>query len=134
MRIRHTDLVFCRKNAGTQSIETAGEWESEVVDACVAVCGEQEAALKIVSALVTTLKHPEASEVRHGASQVPGATSRFLSVCIMLPTVSYVEEVSCCSRHVFVLCTATTSRIVAVDEVRCPVSVHHPQGSSAVWF
>lgn len=104
MCIRHTDLVFCRKISGTQSIETAGEWESEVVDACVAVCGEQEAALKIVSALVTTLKHPEASAVRHGASQVPGTTSRFLSVCVMLPMLSYVQEVSCCSRHTFSFC------------------------------
>jgi hypothetical protein len=40
-----------------------GDWEKDILDAFVAVCGEEEAMLRAVSALVSILKHPEASEL-----------------------------------------------------------------------
>lgn len=48
-----------------------GEWESEVVRSLVAVCGEEEAALRVVCALVTTLKNPETSAPASATAPAP---------------------------------------------------------------
>jgi hypothetical protein len=52
---------FCRKTSKTENLGTHGDWELAVVDAFVAVCGDEKAALRVACTLVATLKNPEAS-------------------------------------------------------------------------
>lgn len=88
---------MCRKSGVILSLDMHGEWEHEVVATCVAVCGEEQAAQKILNALVTTLKPSEASAARHSLSQHPG-TIVPSTVCARGPDVTHTAGMHrCCT-------------------------------------